>query len=182
MRKSLILALIFTGLVFAEQKNFSEYLLVEKNKKAPDFSLYDVIKRKKYCMSSNKDNKLVLINFFATYCGPCKLEFPGFVTLYEKYKDKIEILAISIEKDNKKISAFSKEFKLNFPVFMDYTKLCINQYIKPGSTAALPTNILVGKDGNILEITTTLEEKKFEEWIIKYAGEGKDSPATKSTE
>ena len=178
MRKLLILVLILTSLSFAEQINFKDYLLVEKNKKAPDFSLYDVIKRKKYSLSENRNNKIVLINFWATYCGPCKLEFPGFVKLYDKYKDKIEILAISIEKDNKKISGFSKELKLNFPVFMDYTKLCINQYIKPGSTAALPTNILVDKEGNILEIATTLEEKKLEEWIIKYSGSSKSDPDT----
>ena len=53
---------------------------------------------------------------------------------------------------------------------MDYTKAAIAQYIRPGSTAALPTNILVGKDGVILEITTSLEEKTLEDWIKKYGG------------
>jgi peroxiredoxin len=177
MKKSIVLMFVLTGLIFAEQISFSEYLLVEKNKKAPDFSLYDVIKREKHSLAGNRDKKLVLINFFATYCGPCKLEFPGFVRLYDKNKDKIEILAVSIEKDIRKISAFAKEYKLTFPVFMDYTKVCINQYIKQGSTAALPTNILVDREGYILEITNTLEEKKLEEWIIKYAGDEKDLPA-----
>ncbi|OGF45924.1 MAG: hypothetical protein A2231_04495 [Candidatus Firestonebacteria bacterium RIFOXYA2_FULL_40_8] len=179
MRKLIFLTFILAGLIFAEQMNFSEYLLVEINKKAPDFSLYDAIKRKKHKISDNKDKKIVLINFWATYCGPCKQEFPGFVKLYEKYKDRIEIVAISIEKDNKKISEFAKEYKLNFPVFMDYTKICINQYIRPGSTAALPTNILVDKAGNIVEIANTLEEKKLEEWIIKYTGAETNPGSTK---
>jgi len=147
-----------------------DYLLVQKNKIAPEFSLYDSIKRKKYSVVENREKKLLLINFFATYCKPCKQEFPGFVKLYEKYGDNLQILAISIEKDNRIITEFAKELNLNFPVFMDYTKAAIAQYIRPGSTAALPTNILVGKDGVILEITTSLEEKTLEDWIKKYGG------------
>jgi|GEM_PF-1293736 len=183
MKRLLILfTIIFTGIIFAEQIDYRDYLLVEKNKKAPDFSLFDAIKRDKYTLSKIRENKIVLVNFFATYCVPCKQEFPGFVKLYEKNKDKIEILAVSIEKDNKKIVEFSKELKLNFPVFMDYTKLCINQYIKPGSTLALPTNILVGKNGIILEITNTLEAKKLEEWIVKYSDKEKEEPVNNKPE
>lgn len=170
MKKLVMICAILCSFLLAEERITFEYLLVEKGKSAPEFSLYDSVKRKKFSVAENRENKLLLINFWATYCKPCKQEFPGFIKLYEKYSDKLQILAVSIEKDNKKISEFAKELKLNFPVFMDYTKVCINQYIKPGSTAALPTNILVGKDGTILEITTTLDEKTLEEWIIKYSG------------
>ncbi len=170
MKKLLILALVLCSYFLAEEKIAIDYLLVQKGAIAPEFSLYDSIKRKKYSVGENREKKLLLINFFATYCKPCKQEFPGFSKLYEKYGKSLQILAISVEKDNKKISDFAKELNLNFPVFMDYTKASINQYIKPASTAALPTNILVGKDGVILEITTTLEEKTLEEWVIKYSG------------
>jgi len=170
MKKVLILSIILCSFFLADEKVTFDYLLVQKGKVAPEFSLYDSIQRKKYSVIENREKKLLLINFFATYCKPCKQEFPAFEKLYKKYGDKLQILAVSIEKDSKKISDFAKELKLTFPVFMDYTKISINQYIKPASTAALPTNILVGKDGTILEITTTLEEKTFEEWIIKYAG------------
>ena len=170
MKKLFLICIVLCSFFLAEERVAFDYLLVEKGKIAPEFSLYDSIKRKKHSVAENRDKKLLLINFWATYCKPCKQEFPGFVKLFEKYGNNIQILAVSIEKDNKKIADFAKEMKLNFPVFMDYTKVAINQYIKPGSTAALPTNILVGKDGTILEITTTLEEKTLEEWIIKYSG------------
>ncbi len=66
-------------------------------------------------------NKPVVLNFWASWCGPCRLEAPELARLYEKYKDQIEIYAINVTSGDKVADAraFAEEYSFSFPVLLD---------------------------------------------------------------
>jgi thiol-disulfide isomerase/thioredoxin len=90
--------------------------------------------------------KVVLLNFWATWCGPCKSEIPSFVELYSKYKDKgLVIVGVSIDDSPAQLQSFMKEFRMNYPVLQ----------LKPevedfwGPFYGYPTTFLIARDGSI---------------------------------
>ena len=90
--------------------------------------------------------KVVLLNFWATWCGPCKSEIPSFVELYSKYKDKgLAILGVSIDDSPAQLQAFMKEYRMNYPVLQ----------MKPefedfwGPFYGYPTTFVIARDGSI---------------------------------
>ncbi len=114
------------------------------NEPSKDFELTTIDGRK--VKLSELKGKAVMIDFWATWCGPCVAEMPHLVKLYDKYKAAgLEILAISCDDkaDLHKVAPFAKEHKLNFPVLVDQGvgKLYnVNGY---------PTSIFIDKQGNI---------------------------------
>ena len=111
---------------------------------AKGFALQTVDGRK--VSLSDLKGKVVLINFWATWCGPCIAELPDLKRLYDKYKDKgFEILAISGDDkdDRQKVIDFAKKREMNFTVLFDEGVL--KQYAITG----LPTSIFVDRDGNV---------------------------------
>jgi peroxiredoxin len=92
--------------------------------------------------------KVVLINFWATWCAPCKAEIPAFVDLYAKYKDQgLVILGISADDDAETLRSFAAEWKLNYPVLVgrDEDKL-LDAY---GPLFGYPTSVIIGRDGAV---------------------------------
>ena len=92
--------------------------------------------------------KVLLVNFWATWCGPCKTELPGLIALYDEYKDKgFVILGISADDDAETLRAFSKEWKINYPVFVgrDEQEL-LDAY---GPIFGYPISVIVGRDGSV---------------------------------
>jgi peroxiredoxin len=92
--------------------------------------------------------KVLLINFWATWCPPCKAEIPGIMELQNQYKDKgLVILGISEDDDPPTLKTFATEWKINYPMLVgrDNDKL-FDAY---GPLYGIPTSVIVGRDGAI---------------------------------
>jgi peroxiredoxin len=120
---------------------------VAQKQKAADFSLKsaDGVSHE----LSKYKGKVVLVNFWATWCGPCRAEIPDFVEAYSKYKGKgFEIIGISLDQDGwTKVTPFAKQNKINYPVVLG-TEQVVENY---GGIEAIPTTFLVDKNGTIVD-------------------------------
>lgn len=114
---------------------------------APDFTLND-INGEKVNLSEFR-GKVVLLNFWATWCGPCRAEMPSLNNLYNEFKDKgLVVLAVSVDTSEKPVRSFIKDLKLSFPVLMDKNKaVSFDEY----GVFGLPTTFLINKNGMITE-------------------------------
>lgn len=101
------------------------------------YSLYETLKEK----------KMVLINLWATWCGPCRSEFPFMEAAYQEYKDDIEIFALSCEEEDtdEVISEFVAGMGMTFPVGRDTPNLFNDRF----NTGAIPTSIVIDRFGTI---------------------------------
>jgi thiol-disulfide isomerase/thioredoxin len=119
----------------------------QKLQKAPDFT-FKTVDGKDIQLSKMK-GKVVLINFWATWCGPCRAEIPGFLEIYEKYKGKgLEIVGISLDEEGwRVVTPFVQRFKINYPVVIGDGKVA-RAY---GNIEAIPASFFVDKKGNIVE-------------------------------
>jgi len=90
--------------------------------------------------------KVVIVNFWATWCGPCKVEIPDFVKLYAEYKDKgLVIVGISIDDSPEQLQAFMKEYHMNYPV----VQMTADVESAWGPFYGYPTSFVVARDGSI---------------------------------
>ena len=110
---------------------------------------------------SDYKNKLIVLDFWATWCGPCRASFPKMQELVTKFKDKnIEFFFIDVWEKSKpadtklNVAKFIKENKYNFNVLFDLKDEVVAGY----KVNAIPTKILIGKDGNIIAFDSSLEE------------------------
>jgi peroxiredoxin len=111
---------------------------------APEFSLPDLGGKKVQLKALR--GKLVFLNFFATWCGPCREEMPGMERLYRVHEDKgFVVLAVNMEESAKTVRPFVQQLKLSFPIVLDTEGAVTRDY----GVRALPVSFLVGRDGNI---------------------------------
>ena len=92
--------------------------------------------------------KVLLVNFWATWCPPCKAELPGLIQLYDQYKDKgLVVLGISGDDDAETLRAFASEWKINYPMLVgrDENDL-LDAY---GPIFGYPISVIVGRDGAV---------------------------------
>jgi len=114
-------------------------------KPAPDFDLPDV--NGKRVKLSNFKGKVIILDFWATWCPPCRAEIPGFIELYKKYKDKgVEIIGISLDEGGvKDVLPFMKEFGINYTILIGNYKVTQDY----GGIRGIPTTFVIDKKGNI---------------------------------
>ncbi len=93
--------------------------------------------------------KVLLIDFWATWCGPCVAEMPTVKKVYSKYKDDgFEIVGISLDRDRKALDAYLKQNKIPWPQYFD-GKYWQNDIAMRYSVSSIPATFLVDRDGNI---------------------------------
>ena len=119
---------------------------VKEGENAPNFTLKNLDGKE---ISLNQfRGKHVLINFWATWCGPCKIEMPSLEALYERFKDRnFVLLAISNDMFGANIvKPFVKTHKINFPVLLDQRLKVSNTF----GVVSLPTTFMIDPQGKII--------------------------------
>jgi cytochrome c biogenesis protein CcmG/thiol:disulfide interchange protein DsbE len=94
------------------------------------------------------NGKAILLNYWATWCGPCKIEIPAFIELYDQYKDKgFVILGVSTDDDPETLRAYAKDMKMNYPVLVGRDNEALLEAFGP--VFGLPTTFFIGRDGGV---------------------------------
>ena len=119
---------------------------IKKGENAPNFTLKN-LEGKDVSLSEFR-GKFVLINFWATWCGPCKIEMPSLESLYQKFKNKnFAMLAISNDMFGETVvKPFVKTHKLNFPILLDQRLKASNQF----GVVSLPSTFMIDPKGKII--------------------------------
>jgi len=135
--------------------------------KAPDFELKDVNGQAVHL--SDYKGKVVLLDFWATWCGPCKIEIPWFQEFERQNKDKgFAVLGVAMDDEGwDAVKPFAQERGINYRLVLGNDKIA-DLY---GGLEALPTTLLIDRDGNIAAVHVGLSGKnEFEDGIQELLG------------
>jgi len=140
---SILFVIVFTGSVLAESAQ--PLHAVPGTPQAPYFSLKD-INGKSYDLTEYR-GRVVIVNFWTTWCPPCRFELPSMERAYQKFKQQgIEILAINVGEDADTIFTFTVDYPVTFPLLMDLDSQVINNYPVIG----LPTTYIIDTEGRLV--------------------------------
>jgi thiol-disulfide isomerase/thioredoxin len=127
-----------------------------------DFKVKD-LDGKDVALSSFK-GKVILLNFWATWCGPCKAEIPGFVELQTKYKDQLTIIGYSVDDEAPAARKFAQEYKMNYPILLGLGREDVQDAYGP--LWGIPASFLISKEGKVCKKHLGIAPKKqFEDEI-----------------
>ncbi len=113
--------------------------------KAPAFTLTNIAGGK--TSLADFAGKVVLLNFWATWCAPCRQEMPAMQRLWQRYQEQgFVVVAVAADKgDEKPIASFVKEIALSYPILLDQEGVVRNRY----EVTVFPMSYLIGRDGKI---------------------------------
>lgn len=112
---------------------------------------------------SDYEGKVILLNFWATWCGPCVNEMPAFPRLLEKYGDDLAIIAVDLQEDSETVADFIAEKGYDFPVVLDADGAIGSLY----PTDGIPYTVVIAPDGTISD--TSLGAGTAEVMIEEYS-------------
>ena len=119
----------------------------EEKMPAPDFTLKSL--SGKNIKLSEQRGDVVMINFWASWCGPCLQELPALEHLHQRYKDLgFTLLGVNVEQDLKEAKEYLKKVGVTFPILFDVTNQVSDTYAING----MPTTYLVDRDGNLRKL------------------------------
>ena len=129
-----------------------------------DFVLKDM-NGKDVALSAYK-GKVILLDFWATWCAPCKIEIPNFVELYTKYQSRgFVVLGISVDDPVSTLKSFAEQFKMNYPVLVGADRDDVKNAFGP--PVGFPTAFIIGRDGRVCTSHTGFATKEqFEQEIL----------------
>jgi len=127
---------------------------------APDFVLLDM-NDNEIRLSDFRNKKAVVVNFWATWCPPCRQEMPAFESIFVNNKDKVEILGVNLQENKKTINGFLEEIPVTYTLLLDPTssvKKTYNIFTQPVTYFIDKEGIIVDKKFGFL-IDEEIEEK-----------------------
>jgi peroxiredoxin len=123
-------------------------------KPVPDFTLADRSGTALTLSQVAAGKKLVLVDFWGTWCGPCRIEMPGLETMYADSANKgLQILAVDEGDTPKALDDYLRHRPLSFPVLRDSGGVIAKRF----GVRAFPTTVLVGQDGKIIRVIEGVE-------------------------
>lgn len=132
-------------------------------KKAPNFTLLD-LEGKPFSFSDLK-GKVVILDFWATWCPPCREEIPHFKALYSQYKSEgLEVVGISVDKGGVNVvKSFARDYEINYPILMGNQEVAADY----GGIRGIPTTFVVDRQGRIVEKFVGYRDKEVFESVIQ---------------
>jgi thiol-disulfide isomerase/thioredoxin len=111
---------------------------------------------------SDYKGKVILLDFWATWCGPCRIEIPHFVELQKQYGPKgLVVLGFSVDDTVDRLKPFANEFQMNYPVLVGLGRDDVQDAFGP--IWGMPTTLLISRDGRICRKNTGIQGKaKYE--------------------
>jgi len=147
MLKVILLLILTLGLLVTGCSPPSEPSEARIGGRAPDFELNSLDGQT--ISLSDFRGKPVLLNFWASWCGPCVFEMPFLQEIYDEWSGKgLILLAVNIGESSSKVKEFLQKHNLSLPVLLDTKKVAAQKY----NIAAIPTTFFIDKDGIIREI------------------------------
>jgi thiol-disulfide isomerase/thioredoxin len=138
---------------------------------APQWKLQDLAG--KPVSAADFKGKVVVVDFWATWCPPCREEVPGYVELQNKYgKDGLVIVGVSLDQAGPEVvKAFATKFGVNYPMLMG-DEAVVSAFAPFGGVQALPTTFLIDAQGQIRDRKEGMETKEvYEKKIVAVLGE-----------
>ncbi|MCU1240843.1 MAG: hypothetical protein JWO71_1569 [Candidatus Acidoferrum typicum] len=136
--------------------------LVRNPEAAPDFKLTG-LDGKALTLAASR-GKVILLNFWATWCGPCQAEIPDLIVLQQKYKDQLQIMGLIVDEDDASVvKNVVAETQINYPVAMTSPEVR-SQY---GGISALPTSFVLDTQGRIVQKHEGLRDPALYETEIR---------------
>jgi thiol-disulfide isomerase/thioredoxin len=142
-----LLFLFFPAFASAQQDQVNEPIIhfVRNPDPAPDFKL-TALDGKPLTLTALQ-GKVVLLNFWATWCGPCRAEIPDLVALQERYKGRLQIIGLNVDDEEADIKQYVEETGINYPVAMTSNDV----RIQFGGIPALPTSFVLDTEGRVVQ-------------------------------
>ena len=112
--------------------------------RAPDFTL-STLDGRQVRVSDYRDKKVVVVAFWASWCGPCRIEMPSLQSFYAKNRNNVEVLAVSIDQDPAAARRYAEENKIPFAVLLDNNQQAATSY----GVSGIPMLFVVDRTGNI---------------------------------
>jgi len=147
----LVTVVVMTGVcipVAQESGAHARLVPTIQRKPAPDFALKDST-GKQFTLKDYR-GKLLLLDFWATWCGPCKIEIPGFIELYDKYRGQgFAAVGVVVQDRFPNAAPFVRDNRMNYPVLDGENRDDLEQAFGP--FYGLPTSFIIARDGRICQ-------------------------------
>jgi thiol-disulfide isomerase/thioredoxin len=139
-----IIFLLFAGAAFFLEGTLSQ--AAGSKTAAPDWQLSDVDGNP--VKLSDFKGKVVILDFWATWCPPCRREIPGFVAIQKKYADKgFTVIGVSVDEQGPSVvKPFMRQLGMNYPVVMGTPKIVVDY----GGIEGIPTTFIIDRQGNVV--------------------------------
>ena len=119
--------------------------------------------------------KVILLNFWATWCGPCRAEIPSLVELQTQFADDLVVLGFSVDDPVEKLKPYATEFKINYPILVGLGREDVQEAFGP--LWGIPVSVIIAPDGTIYKKHSGIASKEqFEREIKAALGSGDIEP------